>query len=149
MYKNFQIFLIFLVDYFYKYAWISAVLWASSSRLGIGCTTKTIKIPKSGSRAVALYIVVNTDPPGNQACGYKYNVLPKSGTPLYWKLTRGRQVPDPVCQKTRRGRSLPAANKGGKKPPKSVDSSDDSRVKDEFDQDYEDMSKKVMFDHRK
>lgn len=135
------------MDYFYKYAWISAVLWASSSRLGIGCTTKTIKIPKSGSRAVALYIVVNTDPPGNQACGYKYNVLPKSGTPLYWKLTRGRQVPDPVCQKTRRGRSLPA-NKG-KKPSKNVDSSnDDSRVKDTFDQDYEEMSKMKGLDHR-
>ena len=78
-----------------QFDYFTQMLWRSSKKVGIGCATANVH------GQTIIYVVVNFDPPGNEKCGFKYNVLPNVNSLLYKKLKReivsGKMEPDEVC----------------------------------------------------
>ena len=67
-----------------KYDDFTRIIWYSSQQVGFGCSMKESSTISGYYRSI---VVINFNPPGNQYCLYRKNVLPLKDSNLYKELT--------------------------------------------------------------
>ena len=85
-----------LTKYQTKYASMAQLLWRATKRVGFGCA---LGYSKRAHGKLNYVVVANFDPPGNQICQYRDNVLPRNDTKLYRDITGEHGWQQKVCNK--------------------------------------------------